>query len=63
MIRRKEDRNVEYREHMRGGDGTVKITNVLESGEYKVTHARPMAVDISSSRLRISVVSSWLFLI
>ena len=29
MIRRKDECKVEYREHMRGGDGTVKITNLI----------------------------------
>ena len=34
MIRRKEDRNVEYREHMRGGDGTVQLNHIIhEPGE------------------------------
>ncbi len=29
MIRRKEECTVEYREHMRGGEGTPKITNFI----------------------------------
>jgi quercetin dioxygenase-like cupin family protein len=29
MIRKAEECNVEYREHMRGGDGTVEITNFI----------------------------------
>ena len=29
MIRRKEECAIEYREHMRGGDGTVQITNFI----------------------------------
>lgn len=34
MIRRKEDRNVEYREHMRGGAGTVQLNHIIhEPGE------------------------------
>ena len=34
MIRRKEDRHVEYREHMRGGDGTVQLNHIIhEPGE------------------------------
>ena len=33
MIRRKEDRSIEYREHMRDGDGTVQITNFISSPE------------------------------
>lgn len=33
MIRRKEECAVEYREHMRGGDGTVRITNFITSPE------------------------------
>ncbi len=30
MIRKKDDCNVEYREHMRDGKGTVEITNFIE---------------------------------
>ena len=33
MIRKKEDCKTEYREHMRDGDGTVEITNFIESPE------------------------------
>lgn len=34
MIRRKEERNVEYREHMRDGDGTVQLNHIIhEPGE------------------------------
>ncbi|MBR2528785.1 MAG: cupin domain-containing protein [Blautia sp.] len=29
MIRRKEECAIEYREHMRDGDGTVKLTNLI----------------------------------
>lgn len=31
MIRKAEECRVEFREHMRDGDGTVKITNFIES--------------------------------
>ena len=33
MIRKKEECNIEYREHMRDGDGTVKLTNLIVSPE------------------------------
>ena len=35
MIKRNSEMKIDMRENMRGGDGIVKITNVLESGEYK----------------------------
>ena len=31
MIRRKEECTIEYREHMRGGEGTPQITNLIAS--------------------------------
>ena len=31
MIRKAEECKIEYREHMRGGNGTVKITNYADS--------------------------------
>ncbi len=33
MIRKAEDCKIEYREHMRDGDGTVKITNLIAANE------------------------------
>ena len=33
MIRKKEECKVEYREHMRDGDGTVQITNFIAGAE------------------------------
>ena len=33
MIRKKEECKIEYREHMREGDGTVEITNFINSSE------------------------------
>lgn len=30
MVRRKEDCRIEYREHMRDGDGTVQLTGLIE---------------------------------
>ena len=33
MIRREQECNIEYREHMRDGDGTVQITNFINSPE------------------------------
>ena len=33
MIRKAEDCKIEYREHMRDGDGTVQITNFINSPE------------------------------
>lgn len=33
MIRRKEECTIDYREHMRDGDGTVEITNFVTSSE------------------------------
>ena len=33
MIRRKEECEVEYREHMRDGDGTVELTHFITSPE------------------------------
>ena len=33
MIRKKEECRIEYREHMRDGDGTVQITNFIDSAE------------------------------
>ena len=33
MIRKAEDCKIEYREHMRDGDGTVKITNLIAGNE------------------------------
>ena len=33
MIRRKDECKIEYREHMRDGDGTVKLTNFIASPE------------------------------
>ncbi len=33
MIRKKEECKVEYREHMRDGDGTVEITNFINDPE------------------------------
>ncbi len=35
MIKRKENMNTVIRENMRGGDGSVKITDILDKGEYK----------------------------
>lgn len=35
MIKRKENMNTSVRENMRGGDGSVKITDILDKGEYK----------------------------
>lgn len=35
MIKRHNDMKYDIRENMRGGDGKVKITNVLDEGEYK----------------------------
>ena len=33
MIRRKDECEIEYREHMRDGDGTVQITNFIQGVE------------------------------
>ncbi len=33
MIRKKEDLNYEYREHMRDGEGTVELVNFINSPE------------------------------
>ena len=33
MIRKAHDCNIEYREHMRDGDGTVQITNFIQGQE------------------------------
>ncbi len=33
MIRKKEECNVEYREHMRDGDGTVELKSLITSDE------------------------------
>ncbi|MBR3367086.1 MAG: cupin domain-containing protein [Lachnospiraceae bacterium] len=33
MIRKKQDCQIEYREHMRGGDGTVKLTGFISGPE------------------------------
>lgn len=35
MIKRKENMSVAVRENMRGGDGSVIITDILNSDEYK----------------------------
>lgn len=35
MIKRNSEMKVTLRENMRGGDGTVKITDILDAGEYK----------------------------
>ena len=35
MIRKAEDCKIEYREHMRDGDGTVKITNLIAANEER----------------------------
>lgn len=35
MIKRKENMTAVVNENMRGGDGSVKITHVLDKGEYK----------------------------
>ena len=35
MIKRKIDMNTVVNENMRGGDGSVKITHILDKGEYK----------------------------
>ena len=35
MIKRKESMNTVIRENMRGGDGSVQITEILDAGEYK----------------------------
>lgn len=35
MIKRNENMNTVINENMRGGDGSVKITHVLDKGEYK----------------------------
>ena len=35
MIKNKSEMTTEKRENMRGGDGVVAITNILEKGEYK----------------------------
>lgn len=34
MIKRKENMKTAVRENMRGGDGSVKITDILDAGEY-----------------------------
>ena len=34
MIRKADDCRIELREHMRDGDGTVKITNFMEKEEF-----------------------------
>lgn len=34
MIKRKENMNSVIRENMRGGNGSVKITDILDKGEY-----------------------------
>ncbi len=35
MIKRNANMKTALKENMRGGDGTVKITEILEAGEYK----------------------------
>ncbi len=35
MIKRKENMNIVINENMRGGDGSVQITHILNAGEYK----------------------------
>ena len=40
MIRREEECKVEYREHMRDGDGTVKLTNFITGPEELVNKGR-----------------------
>ena len=35
MIKRNENMNTVINENMRGGDGSVKITHILDKGEYK----------------------------
>ncbi len=35
MIKRNSEMTSSIRENMRGGDGSVKITDILNSGEYK----------------------------
>lgn len=35
MIKRNENMNTVVNENMRGGDGSVKITHILSTGEYK----------------------------
>lgn len=35
MIKRNSEMKVNIRENMRGGDGTVVITDILNAGEYK----------------------------
>lgn len=35
MIKSKDNMVTEKRENMRGGDGVVSITNILDKGEYK----------------------------
>ena len=35
MVKRSKDMTLEIREHMRDGDGSVEILNLLDKGEYK----------------------------
>lgn len=35
MIKRSNEMKLTVRENMRGGDGSVKITDILQKGEYK----------------------------
>ena len=35
MIKRNENMNTVINQNMRGGDGSVKITHILDKGEYK----------------------------
>ena len=35
MIKRNENMKTVVNENMRGGDGSVKITHILDKGEYK----------------------------
>ncbi|MBQ1525612.1 MAG: cupin domain-containing protein [Lachnospiraceae bacterium] len=40
MIRKKEDLSIEYREHMREGDGTVELINFINSPEELCSKGR-----------------------
>ena len=43
MIRKAHDCNIEYREHMRDGDGTVQITNFITGPEERQDKGRLFA--------------------
>ena len=52
MIRRKDECSVEYNEHLRGGDGTVKLTQFIRSQtEYEINDEEVLYLAVHINRM------------